>query len=428
MTATLGMGVQARILKATAGILIAFQVLSAADMFMDDRPGFISAAAVLLALAVFYRRLLRQFVQRENSWFVAYVLITFASILNYVYDPVVLAFTARYPDTLVQTFSYLILPSIFFFLAGSAVGGKEVLRDRLLDLIVWINVGCITAGLILYVVRPDFYMTFLLRALENSLLLLPRMSGYLANSMIMGAICSCTLPLIARTSRPAWQRGVMMIICLIGSVVTLQRGSLGASVVVLLCLLALHVRAVGLGRILARRALLLSVLVPLALGGIVVLWKTDYISAGLTLFAELSTRDLTFGDLLTDRTEQWVNIGSLLSDHPLGIGIGMLSHVTASVGFELAIPDGNYFRILGELGPMGLLAFLGMVYGAIARAYRSGQVSLALAIGTFAIQGAGTNVFDFYYSGYLFWLFVGLAYARRSEATNAQVSASPSSN
>lgn len=47
----------------------------------------------------------------------------------------------------------------------------------------------------------------------------------------------------------------------------------------------------------------------------------------------------------------------MLGDQLLGMGIGLLSLVTASIGFDLAIPNGNYFRILGDataVGPVGV--------------------------------------------------------------------------
>jgi len=119
----------------------------------------------------------------------------------------------------------------------------------------------------------------------------------------------------------------------------------------------------------------------------------------------------TIDSMISDRNHQWLNALKVFFEYPWGIGIGMLSHITAAQGFELACPDGNYFRILGELGLYGFVVFILLLGTAIVRGLFHVNIFYGLALMVFSLQAIGSNVFDFYYTSFLFWFLVGGALA-----------------
>lgn len=394
------------------GVLALFNLLCLLNVFREARPGLVASGSMLIVLAVTLRESLRLLFRRENTFFLVYMAIVFASLLHYVFDPFVVAFSQRYPDTLLGTASYLLIPSVFFYVGGNALGSEALAGNKVLERIVVITAVCILFGILFYVLLPGFYVAYLFRTFENNVTLLPRMSGYLGNPMTMGALCATTLPLAAGLRRPLWVRMVLVGICLIGSFLTLQRGSWLTCAIVLALLALSHLHTHGVRILVAYRVGVLVVVTCLALILTALIRYSDVLRGGfIGLGADMITREFSLESMVGDRSEQWVNVGKVLEDRPMGMGIGMLSHVTAVTGFDLAIPDGNYFRILGELGPFGLLVFLGLLGGALRRALRRGETFVAVAIVASALLGVGTNVFDLYYSGYLFWLLLGITYA-----------------
>ena len=392
--------------------LILFHFFSIISIFTSIRPGLLTSIVLILLIVIYSRRISGLFLRSENAFYTVYFAIVLASLLNYVFNPDVIAFTKQYPDTLLNTFSYLIIPSLFFYFSGNAIFSGDIRENKVVELIVLLNVFCIASGILFLIILPDFYVSYLLQGFENNLSLLPRMIGYLGNSMIMGIVCSSTIPLIFGLRRSIWLRSFLVGICLVGSFLSMQRGSWAASGLVLLLLAGRYLWIRKIPGTIKVRPYRLVVSLLIITAALFYVRNINAINTGSTVLdTNFEQRDLTLMSVFTDRYSQWVKVEQILLDNPMGIGVGMLSHVTASKEFELAIPDGNYFRIIGELGPLGIAAFLGLLCAGMYRGLRRRQTTIVIALFAYTVQAVGTNVFDFYYSGYLFWLLLGITCA-----------------
>jgi len=403
-------------------VLLLFHLAAFACIWHEARPGMLSSAAMIVFLFLNLPILAKHFLRQYNFLFWLFYGCLVLSLLHYLFNREVSVYVSAHKGTLMTVFSYLILPPLFFYPVGNAVAAMTEERWRaLLEKVVFVSVGCIVTGILLYVTMIPAYVDYLFNTFQNSRSLLGRMSGYLGNSMLMGVICSTTLPLAFGLKRRFWVRALLMAVCLMGSILTLQRGSWAASAMMLLFLMGHSLRHRTFLKGLFRPKSLAMVGLAIALLGGTLLANFDKLDPVFTFMnhAMLNQNITSSTALFSERQSQWARIEGNLGDYPMGMGIGMLSHVTALQGYRRAIPDGNYLRILGELGPLGLIAFLGMLVGGILLAFRTGLPYVGFALLAYAAQAVGTNVFDFYYASFVFWLLLGFVYARAGRRATA---------
>ncbi len=401
-------------------ILVIFHVVSIANMFRMIPLGALTSGLILISIIINYKVFIYE-AKIRNGLFIAVYLIILLSILNYALNDVVVLFTAHHDNILTKTFSYLIIPPLFFYTAGCHIEKVNPLNvNWIFDKIVFLNAASVVIGIILFLTVPQFYKDYVALTLTGvysvEQTFYPRMFGYFGNSMMLGIICSSSIPLTFFLDRSVLFRILFVVIFIIGSIMTLQRGSImTASAGLVLCLIfktnissikrhAKSIVFVFLFFLIAMQIVFNSLL------------SSEGVSSWLDFFDE---RFLAIGSIVTERSYQWKNAVSSLADYPFGMGIGMLSHVTAAEGFQLASPDGNYFRILGELGFYGFMAFILLLARGILRGLVRGRPFLAIAVLVYAVQAVGTNVFDFYYTSFIFWMLLGILSATNFKKTKA---------
>ena len=398
------------IVGGSLGVIGLFQILSIVNVFRDVRPGVVCSAVLAFLIVATASRFLSILFHRLNTLFIAFLVVQLFSILNYAVNPLVLRYIESHPETLPMVFSYLIIPCVFFYTAGVAIGGDRALTKQTLNFVALTALFCIASGILLQLTIPTFYVQYLLRILSNNVSLLPRMSGYLGISMLMGAICATSVPLVWKIPTTVERRVLGVAICVAGSFLTLQRGSMTATLFVIASILVYSLRRHGVRAISGNsRPIGVLAIVFLAIGTLLTDRIVELQQRFSVLGPEITSRAISFDSMINERSFQWEAVREVLGEYPLGLGIGMMSHVTAAAGFPLAIPDGNYFRILGELGPQGFTVFIALLVMTLLRAIRHKKMEVMLAILAYMLMAVGTNVFDFYYSGFVFWLLVGIA-------------------
>lgn len=390
-------------------ILAAFHLVSIANMFKSIPLGAITSGLILISILINYKVFFSEMKVR-NGFFIVFYLIILLSILNYVLNDVVVLFIEHHDNILIKAFSYLIIPPLFYYIAGYHIEKVNPLNiNWLIHKIVLLNAASVVIGIILFLTVPEFYKQYVALALTDvysvERTFYPRMFSYFGNSMMLGIICSSSIPLTFFLDRSALFRIVFVTIFLIGSVMTLQRGSImAASGGLVLCLMV----KTSISSI-KQHAKSIIFVVLFFLIVMQILYNSLLSSEGVSSwFVFFDERFLAFGSIVSERSHQWENAVSALAENPFGMGIGMLSHVTASEGFQLAIPDGNYFRILGELGYYGFLVFILLLTRGILLGFLRGRPFLAIAVLVYAVQAVGTNVFDFYYTSFVFWMLIGI--------------------
>jgi hypothetical protein len=180
--------------------------------------------------------------------------------------------------------------------------------------------------------------------------------------------------------------------------------------------------AVGLVYLASRRYRILLLLIPPAL--IVLALLPPDISG--SAFSSSSSKE---------RTDSWVQHSDLVTNHPLGAGIGSAGSasekVAAAAGDDARRyqPDNYYFKMLVELGVLGLW-FLVLLLTFSFRSCRQAAKRLegrdaALAEGvsaTILASAAAAMVatyFEIFPMDVFFWLFLGVVSTRDSEAPTA---------
>ena len=117
----------------------------------------------------------------------------------------------------------------------------------------------------------------------------------------------------------------------------------------------------------------------------------------------------------SERDEQWINGWNNFLKMPIGAGSGQIGQVAAryAEGFYNVVPDGDYFRVLSELGIMGgvFYAVILFLYGIMLFTIRKNislQRSCILSIsGGLCIQMIGSNITEFFFTNFLYWTFIG---------------------
>lgn len=112
--------------------------------------------------------------------------------------------------------------------------------------------------------------------------------------------------------------------------------------------------------------------------------------------------------MVTERLYQWENALSYIFKYPLGYGLGA-SGVKAARYLMQIVPDGNYLAIWIETGVIGFLSFLFINIKAIKVSLKKKNTYLICALLAFLIQAIGSNVFDPYYSSFIYWFILGYA-------------------
>lgn len=375
-------------------------------MFYGFQVSFVFAIVALTYLIVNLDSLLLALDSRASIWFTLYVFIQILSYMNYVVWDYSRDIASTFPVIPLNGLSYILIPQVLFYFVGfnlaKASGSK---RDQV-QKIITIFFGCVyTMGLVLHFSRPDFFNAFLERVFLNEIVtgyvdFYPRMTIYW-NSMIVGVlgVCFFWLSVYAMGIKMFW-KCILGVVFIASVLFSTQRGAWIALGISTLFFMFMNFSF-------RRIALFLSGFVVVV---IIARSSLNFFLEDTTagMFIDLLNRFDNLDEAFSERRYQFDNFIHLITNFPSGVGLGMLSHKAADLGLLLATPDGNYYRIFGELGVMGAIAFSTLVISTMFKAFeRRDQISLIICL-IYVLQALGTNVFDLYAAGFLFWFVLGL--------------------
>ncbi|MCD7973497.1 MAG: O-antigen ligase family protein [Candidatus Azobacteroides sp.] len=115
-----------------------------------------------------------------------------------------------------------------------------------------------------------------------------------------------------------------------------------------------------------------------------------------------------------ERQNQWEDGFDNLFRYPLGTGVGQVGQVARVGGWSAfkACPDGDYPRVFSETGTPGVLFYV-LIFTLVAFIFFYSKFNnIAVKTGFFvfvglSVQMIGSNVTEFYFVNFLYWLFVG---------------------
>ena len=296
-----------------------------------------------------------------------------------------------------QSISYNLIPSLLYFL-GAKQCRLNVSQEYIANKILYPAVLLMGIGLFFYFLFPDFYFSNIGQDLATYKWGRGdyRFGSYISSSNL-GSLCVSCIPLyfITIKTRPSLYNSIILIVILISLALCMQRSAWAVS---LLFLTILILRT-------SKPTIIFSYLIILL---IVFFLGAYFIGEFFTeeQFNYMLTRlsDLNFQQMSSERGQQWQAAINIFVENPWGYGLGSLGHKAAESGFT-ACADGNYFKTLAELGIIAFLMFMSMIYKALTTYFKNSFLSLVIL--GFAFQAIGSNVFDLYFSSYVFWYILG---------------------
>jgi hypothetical protein len=141
----------------------------------------------------------------------------------------------------------------------------------------------------------------------------------------------------------------------------------------------------------------------------------------LSIFLTMSGIDLSFlfrrienfDGGVSGRSGQWVSGIHNFMTNPIGAGSGQIGQVGARyiTSSYLTVPDGDFFRMLSEYGisaivlifTSALLCLLLLCFKKLAKI----EMCVVTVIISCAFQMIGSNITEFYFNNFIFWIFMG---------------------
>ncbi|WP_300705004.1 O-antigen ligase family protein [Bacteroides sp.] len=310
---------------------------------------------------------------------------------------------------LIYGISYLVLPQLLFFNLGRCIDNHKLYKS--VQFILYCNAFLIGMGIIFSMFQPSFYLSFVERALPSQYEVYgtsPRLVSYLGDSMSIGVICSSSF-ILSISLLSGKKRCILALIFCIGCIMSMQRGAwISMTASTLLYVFVFSKIKIFSFKINRRVAFVLSAVLITA---IYLIYKIQTSWSDEFLFFDILTRRFDrIGGAASERTNQWISIIDAAMHNWGGLGIGTMSHKGVNFGFPITCPDGNYFRILGDIGFIGLLCFLFLNFLALLHLYKLRQWSVLCVIIIYLMQAIGTNVFDLFYSSFIYWFFIGVSF------------------
>jgi hypothetical protein len=130
----------------------------------------------------------------------------------------------------------------------------------------------------------------------------------------------------------------------------------------------------------------------------------------------LSITSKTDDSPVGERLNQWLGAFANIQELPLGAGIGQLGQANRDGPFPsglLSIPDGDYFRIVSEYGPYGLILIILIIAQILfslkilsKRNSLWSEHAFAVVLLILFFQGVGSNMTELYFVNFLFFVIL----------------------
>jgi hypothetical protein len=351
------------------------------------------AVALLVAIVILSSRALWSSRSPLDILVLAYVLWSLATGALYLL-----------PSNRVDYAAYLLginiaVVPVAFYALGRVVDVQA--RPLVAEAVVRLHAAVVVVSGVLQAWRPDFYTEYLVALLSDSGAVeewqfYARMQGFLG-STALGILCSMSILLLIATRFSLARKLGFSAVFLVGAFLTFQRSSMVVGVAAFAVLLATS-RASPASKLAAAFCAGVGAFALVSIESEDVLRLLDRL---IEVGEVISLRDRDSYGLILDQ----------LVRHPFGMGLGATTSAADSYGYNSGgqIVDANHLRILADLGPIGFVLFVLLVAHAVWLSRRARLfVPFGLVVLGYNLQALGTNVFDSYYTGHLYWMYVGM--------------------
>jgi hypothetical protein len=133
-------------------------------------------------------------------------------------------------------------------------------------------------------------------------------------------------------------------------------------------------------------------------------------------FDILFSRFSEFGkEAASERSTQWVGGIKNFIAFPQGAGVGQVGQISARYDNNPLlnlVPDGDFIRVISEIGIPGLLFYLFVLiflcYSLTTlTSYDTKKIIIVSLIVGYSLQMVGSNITEFYFTNFIYWIFIG---------------------
>lgn len=367
-------------------LIILFVILAQLFFIPSIRLGVVTSVIILLVL---YSTINRHDILRNsdiNKLVLAYLFYNTCSVLLYVFSGIPLSvFFAEWSNS--------ILPIFFFYLSGKEK--TESFKFYNITLIVLI-ISFIT-GFYLWMNDSEKYKIFMdtTEGPGTGLDFFQSLYGLTATGTfgVVGFLISSSLAL-----RSNGKKGkIAMIICLVATILTFRRGSMFS---LFIAFFILHYIAFIKFNFLKKRYFIVEILF------IYIIYKY-FLSEYVVLLENIVERSSEISQAVGERSFTWTYVFQDLT-FIFGKGLGSVGH--KSIGFsKILIADGNYFKMIGEIGIFGTFIFFAILILSFWNGFKdlkNKYLDLGI-IFCICLIAIGSNIFTFQSIAPIFWFAIG---------------------
>lgn len=381
------------------------------------RPGLLSAVIMFVVFVFNYKRI-KLYKNSIHYLVLAYLIYNTFTGLYFFFNQ--MPFSVFFME-----YSNSIFPILFFYIGYSI---SEETDKSFIKSFTISGVFVILVGIYFLIYPNQMYFDFLIRTIPNltaqNYLTDMRMNSFLGSTDV-GTISSLlvvvSLSNIVKHSNISKNIFLFILAC-IGSALSMQRSSYAISIIMIL-ILSLYgtfTRKISYWFIIVEILIIVLVLIYI--------FKSDNF-----LILQILYHTSQFDSAISDRSASWFNAVHNSPNIFLGSGLGTAGHKALEYA-KYYVRDGNYFKILVEVGIIGLLLFIGtfiMTFTKYLKVKKSDILNICI-ISVFLFQAIGSNVLTFQTFLPVFWYFTGRIWNKNNKnikyENNSILSTSISSN
>jgi hypothetical protein len=324
-------------------------------------------------------------------------------------------------EVYLKAVSSVVVPMTGYFLFSYAnLGYFKTKANIFFETLLIANVFSLIVGFLLYFTRYEFYTKYISKMLEgnvseNDPIWIIRLISYFGDSALIGNISAVSFVILLYFINSNYKYFKIKLIyfsfgfaLICGSILSFARSSWISLAVVYFVYVLSSSNTSKIKNIIFCIVILIFFIIIEYLG----IMPEEF-------FQFILSRFDSFGKAYSERSDQIDYAIKLLKEYPLGFGLGQTGHksIVHAGGNVMGLADNNYFRILTELGILGFFMFIfinilalnQMLYNVInSLHYRKIIFVCAGIIFIYLFQAIGTNVFDIYYSSFVYWSVIGL--------------------
>lgn len=352
----------------------------------EIRLGVITSFIIILLI---YKNLKKQslfFNSSINKMVLLYLIYNSVSIILFLFKGFPISvFFAEWSNS--------ILPICFFYFAQIERNPNDNFYRFTLDALV----VSFVIGFILWIWDPPFYRVFMdiTEGPGTDLLFFESIFGLTATGALGYIAFLLSSYRIFKTKGRSGK--IYLVVSMVTTILTFRRGAL---FVLALAILIMHFIGYFRFRFLKKRYFVLEFIF---LYCIILLVTANYED----FFTNLTERATMLSEAFNERSTNWVdafNQGNLL----IGGGLGAFGHKVSAYS-KIFIADGNYFKMLAEIGIIGTILFITIIISSVFagfRDFRNKYLEIGIVIGL-SLIAIGSNIFEYQIIVPTFWYAIG---------------------